>query len=720
MRMDRRWLLKSAGAAALTTVMPRIVSADPKSGPPIARVEPVTDVYFGVKVVDPYRWMENPKDPDWLPFLRGQNEYTRSVLDKLHGRAALLKHIEALTGDVVLTSRVQPAGDLLFFEQRPAGAENFKLYVRGPDRKDRLLVDPTQMKLGEAHVSLDWWEPSPDGTHVVYGLSPAGSEASVMHIMVVATGEILPERVEKTDSATPNWLPDSSGFFYLQFTGKRGTPEFYLDGHARFHRLRTDPGSDPIVLNRDLYPDVPLKTEQSPLIFTARGSKTVVAAVVDVRPEMALWSASLEEVLQGRPHWLPICTFDDEVTSFTVLGGDLYLLANKGFPRGRVLKTSIVMPDLAHAVEVMPQGNAVIESLAGAGDGVFVTLMDGGVQRLSRIGRDGVVGAIPLPFEGAVEGVYTVPDRDGAYLNLTSWLVPRGIWHVAGGGLPVDAGFTPRPAIDVSSYQVQRAFATAKDGVRIPYWMISRKGMVRNGHIPTLVTGYGAYQISNTPAFTPKLLALLDAGAVYVVANVRGGGEYGREWHAAGQKETKPNTWRDLIAVCEQLITDKVTRPAQLAIWGGSAGGITVGRALTERPELFAAVISNVGWSNPLRYVAEQDSYGEIEEWGSIDDEKGFRGLLAMDSYQSVKDGVRYPAVLCITGITDPRVAPFHVAKFAARLQAASVSGNPVLLRVDFDAGHGIGSTRSQADALTADMYSFVLWRTGVKSFQPG
>jgi prolyl oligopeptidase len=214
------------------------------------------------------------------------------------------------------------------------------------------------------------------------------------------------------------------------------------------------------------------------------------------------------------------------------------------------------------------------------------------------------------------------------------------------------------------------------------------------------------------------LFPYLDVGGVYVTAHVRGGGEYGREWHKGGQKETKANTWNDLIAVCETLVADGITAPAHLAITGTSAGGITVGRAMVERPELFAAVISNVGWSNPIRYMAEQN-VSDIDEWGPILDTESFRIMYDMDSYQALKPGVHYPAVLCVTGATDPRVAPWHVTKLAARLQAASASAKPILLRIDFEAGHGIGSTRSQSDALAADMHSFVLWQTGVKGFQP-
>jgi prolyl oligopeptidase len=250
--------------------------------------------------------------------------------------------------------------------------------------------------------------------------------------------------------------------------------------------------------------------------------------------------------------------------------------------------------------------------------------------------------------------------------------------------------------------------------------LIFKKGLKRDGKTPAWISAYGSYGSSAyTPSFAGKTLALIDAGFIVGYANVRGGGEYGREWHRAGQLANKPNTWRDLIAVCETICKDGWTAPERLAIGGRSAGGITVGRAMTERPDLFAAVIDGVGWSNPLRYVAEQNGYGEEPEWGAISDPAGYRALKSIDSYQAVKDGTRYPAVLLTTGVTDPRVAPFHVGKMTARLQKATSSGKPVLLRVDFDAGHGIGSTRAQQDREAVDTYAFLLWQTGVAGYQP-
>jgi prolyl oligopeptidase len=330
------------------------------------------------------------------------------------------------------------------------------------------------------------------------------------------------------------------------------------------------------------------------------------------------------------------------------------------------------------------------------------------------------VAEIALPFDGTISALETERGREGAWFALQGWLTPSDFWATDGQGHLQPTGLTPKPPIDVSSYETARAFATAKDGTKIPYSLIYKKGLKLDGSTPAWVSAYGSYGTpAYTPAFAGRTLALVDAGFIVGYANVRGGGEYGREWHKAGQLANKPNTWRDLIAVCEELCAKKYTSPVRLAIGGRSAGGITVGRAMTERPELFAAVIDGVGWSNPLRYVAEQNGYGEEPEWGAISEEAGYRALKTIDSYQSVRDGVRYPAVLLTTGVTDPRVAPFHVAKMTARLQAASTSGKPILLRVDFDAGHGIGSTRAQQDKEAADTFAFLLWRTGVAGYQP-
>ena len=719
--MNRRELFMGLGSlcAALLARHARAAAAGGIPPAPVARVDVVKDTYFGETLGDPYRWMENDKDPEWLPFLEGQNAHARAVLDAIPGRDRLLKRIQQLSGDAASTRLAQRVGGKLFFEQRPVGADNFKLFVRH-NGADRVLIDPTTLGDANGHMSLDWWQPSPDGAHVVYGLSKDGSEDSVLHVMSVADGRDLPERIPNTEAANPQWLDDGSGFFYNQLTGAVDTPERYLDSRARFHRLRTDPASDPILMKRGLEPHVEFERIQLPAIRTFFGSEYALLTLSDVRTEFGVFIAKVADAAANRAHWVPVAGFEDEITDVEIEGETLWLLANRGHSRGRILRTQAGAPAVANATEVVPEGTVVIESMQRARDGLYLNMMDGGISRLRRLDHTGRVNEITLPFDGTLRALSCEASEEGALFSFTGWLTPGDIWTADAAGKVAPTGLTPKPPIDVSAYEAKRSFATARDGTRIPYTLIYRKGLKRDARTPAWISAYGSYGISAyTPAFAGRTLALIDAGFIVGYANVRGGGEYGREWHKAGQLTNKHNTWRDLIDVCGELCRDKYTAPARLAIGGRSAGGITVGRALTERPELFAAVIDGVGWSNPLRYVAEQNGYGEEPEWGAISEEAGYRALKSIDSYQHVRAGAAYPAVLLTTGVTDPRVGPFHVAKMAARLQAASSSGRPVLLRVDFDAGHGVGSTRTQQDREAADTFAFLLWQTGVKGYQP-
>ena len=731
-RIDRRqFLSQGSGAMAAMITRPSWAATAPGGGAPqptppasaipstippapVARVEVVKDTYFGETLSDPYRWMENSSDPEWLHYLKAQNDHARAILDALPSRAGFLKRISQLTGDTAVTSRAQRAGGLTFYAQRPVGADNFKLFVRGVDGHDRVLIDPTLSSGPKSHVSLDWWRASPDGRLVVYGLSKDGSEDSLLHILKVADGEDLPDRIPDTQAADPQWLDDGSGFFYRQLTGKVDTPERFLDAQARFHRVGADPQSDPILMKRGLDPSIVYDKIQMPAILTFRGSRYAVLTLSDVRPEFRAYMAPIEDAVAGHAKWAFIADFEDVLTDLDIDGEVLYLLVNKTTPRGELRKTSVAAPALADAMLVVPQGPAVIEGVSRAKDGLYLRIQDGGVHRLRRVvpGSGAKVDEIALPFDGTIGGPYANPDEDGILMSFTGWLSPAALYRVSAAGGLTDTGITPQPHIDVSAYEAKRFFCAAKDGVKIPYSLIYRKGLRRDGRAPAWISAYGSYgSAAYMPSFAGKTLALVDAGFIVGYANVRGGGEYGREWHKAGQLENKPNTWRDLIAVCEALIAEKYTGAPHLAIGGRSAGGITVGRAMTERPELFAAVIDGVGWSNPLRYVAEQNGYGEEPEWGAISDLAGYRALKSIDSYQAVKDGTPYPAVLLTTGVTDPRVAPFHVAKMAARLQAATSSGKPILLRVDYDAGHGIGSTRAQQDREAADTYAFLQWQ---------
>ena len=381
-------------------IMNSISIAAPQVPPaPVARVEPVTDTYFGEAVTDRYRWMENDKDPAWLPYLKGQNDHARAVLAALPRRAALLTRIQQLSGDISAPAAVQRAGGRIFFQQRPAGANNYKLFVV-EGGTTRVLVDPTTLDTAGSHVSLDWWEPSHDGTKLAYGLSKDGSEDSTLQVMDVASGKILPERIADTAFATPQWLADNSGFFYNQLTGKIDTPERYLDSRARFHRLGTDPATDPIIMARNLDPAVVFQNIQVPIVRTAAGSDRVVLELRDVRSEVRLLVAPVSEVLAGKAHWQSVADFADEVTDWELDGPSLYLLANHGHPRGRILKTPVAHPDLSTAVEVLAESKLVLQGLARASDGIYIRAMDGGLATAAAAGADGTSPRSPCPSTG--------------------------------------------------------------------------------------------------------------------------------------------------------------------------------------------------------------------------------------------------------------------------------------------------------------------------------
>ena len=724
--VDRRAVLAGASALALSACASpagqgaRTSAAAPRQpigAPPVGRVAAVTETLWGREIVDPYRWMENKDDPEFAPWMRAQAAHARRVLDAVPGLPAMKARVSALSGSVEFIGASQRAGPYIFFEKRPAGADQFMLFVRDAFGAERVLIDPATLRQGETHVSLDWWLASPTGAHVVYGLSPAGSENSVIQIMEVATGAILPERIDRAQYASPSWLPDGSGFFFNRLAegAASGSAAYYKNSVCWLHRLNTPDASDMRVLSRGQYLGVEIAEIDFPGVAVSSGSPFVVAALYSgVQNEITLFSARLNDVLAGAPQWRQVCSAADKITAFALRGEALYLLTYANAPRYRVLKVRAGNPMLSRAELTVPQSERVIVAIAAAADGVYVTDLDGGVGRVRRIAPDGGVAEVPLPFEGAVQ-VRASDDRAGCDILLESWVRPPALYaYFHATRQLLDTGLQPQPSLDLSPYESTRVFATAADGARIPLSIIYRRDIQLNGQNPALVNAYGAYGITSNPAFLPRTLAFLDQGGVLATAHVRGGGEYGRAWHDGGRLLTKPNTWRDLIACCEELIRLGYTRREKLAIQGGSAGGITVGRALTERPDLFAAVIDNVGVSNTLRSEFSQNGPPNVPEFGSVATEDGFKGLYEMDSTQHVAPGAAYPAVMLTTGITDPRVDPWQAAKMTARLQAATSSGKPVILRIDYDAGHGLGSTRAQRDAEVADTYAFVLWRAGL------
>lgn len=722
--ITRRCLMAAATATAF--LPPRLSLAAAAGRPPApARLTPVTDTAFGISLTDPYRWMESmDKDPDWVPYMTAQNAYARSVFDAIPGRDALARRIGEVTGEAALARRVHPAGPWVFVQERPAGANSARLVVRqGVAGAPRVLIDPNVALADGGHVSLDWWQPSHNGSHVVYGLSKAGSEDSVIHVLETATGKVLAERIPRAQYASPAWLPDGSGFIYNQLAREGmapSDPEYFLRSRCLLHRLGTDPGADPLVMGQGYQPDIKVDDSEFPLVAIQPGSPWAIAALSPgVAPELRMWVAPIRQLATGKPKWTLLCEAEDQVIAPAPVGDDVYLLTFKDAPRYRVIKTSLKSPDLTTAKVVLPQGPRVIQAIGTARDGLYVSEMDGGVGRLRKLDYNGKISEVALPVEGTLTLVFTDPLRDGAFISTENYVTPVSLMSVSANGQVQDTGLSPKPPIDLGPFRQTRMFATARDGTKVPITLLHRADWKQDGSNIVLMDAYGSYGSVSDPYFSPRFLPFVEQGGVIATAHVRGGGEYGRDWHLAGQKATKANTWRDVIACAEHLIAENWTRADRLAVEGTSAGGIMATMVMVERPDLFSVIFDRVGSSNTYRMSFTPGGPANFDEFGDPSVEADFKALAAMDGYYQIKDGVKYPALLATAGMTDPRVPPWQGAKISERVRVASSSGKPVLLRVEFEAGHGIGSTRKQADEEWADAFAFIFWQSGDKRYQP-
>jgi prolyl oligopeptidase len=696
---------------------------------PVAPVRPVTEEYFGVKVVDPYRYMENMKDPEVAGWFKAQNDYTRAVLARLSGHDSLLTRIKKF--DESAPERVSDIrrlpGGRYFYQKRLASEDVPKIYMRnGLAGEEKLLVDPaTFAQSGGPHYSINYYGPSFDGHHIAFGVSPAGSEDAVLHVLDTSTGKETGDVIDRAQFGSPSWLPDGRSFLYnrLQKLGPDAAPtDRYLKSRTYLHVLGRDPDKDPEVFGIGISPTLNVRAEDIPFVVTVPGSSYVLGIVAHgVQNEITSYAAPLASLNKPEIPWKKVCDVDDDVTGFDVHGEDLYLLSHRGASRFKVLHTTLPNTNLATAEMIVPASEAVIRNIAAARDALYVQELDGGIGRLLRVPYGSKSEPVALPFDGSVSLAATDQRVLGTLLEMSSWTRANKIYAYDPDSKQVtDTKLQPiGPYDDPKDLESVEVKAKSYDGTLIPLSIVYKRGLKLNGSNPSLFEGYGAYGITEDPSFDPKLLAWYDLGGVFAVAHVRGGGEYGEDWHLAGKGLTKQNTWKDFIACGEYLIEHKYTDSAHLGGWGGSAGGITIGRTLTERPDLFAALIDAVPMSDVVRAEFTPNGPPNIPEFGTVKTEDGFKGLIAMSAYHHVKDGTAYPAVMLTTGFNDPRVISWEPGKMAARLQAATSSGKPILLRVDYEAGHGLGSTKTQRQLELADEWSFLLWQFGEPGFQP-
>jgi len=695
-----------------------------KTPPPTERI-PVTDNYFGMKVTDNYRWLENMKDSTVVNWFKAQADYTNSYLDNIPGRDSLVAAFDKM--DALTPARITDIvrkNNRYFYKKLLPDEVVGKLYYRdGENGHEILLYDPGVDKDGKP-FSLYSFAASEDGKNVALSVSQGGAEVSRIYTINVDSKKIDPESIYPTYGVS-GWSHDNKGFLYLMLnSADNKSMDLESDTRAMYHTKGTAPSDDKEIFSRRKYPNLRVTSADFCVAAFSEDFKYLFALPSTVSNDITCFYAPAADLLNPVISWKPLLQKKDHVTALSLDGDDIYMLTYENAPQYKIIKSNLKNFSVANAKVVVPEGKDKITSMVRSKDYLFISYSDGinGAAKQYNL-HSGNLASIKLPVEGCglggnVLASYGIKSNDG-FIQLTSWKQPLTIYDYN-----ADNQQTALSAFDVKAnypgmddVKVVETEVPGHDGAMIPLSIVYNKNVKLDGSTNCLLTGYGAYGISLTPSFSTMLLALINKGVIYAVAHVRGGGEKGEAWYKAGYKTTKPNTWKDLISCAEYLIKNKYTSAAKITGMGTSAGGITIGRAITTRPDLFGAAIDNVGCSNALRLENGPNGPINIPEFGTVKDSVESRALFEMDALHHVKEGVKYPAVMCVCGWHDPRVIAWQPAKFAAALQHASVSGKPVLLDVNYDDGH---FTEDKAVTFKnfANMFAFGLWQTGNPGFQ--
>jgi prolyl oligopeptidase len=712
---------------------------------PKAPSQPVTETFFGKQITDPYRNLENLKDSAVLRWMKAQSVYARGVFNSIPGRQHLIdmmKDFDQRKSSRV-TNLVVTSNDVHFYLKTSAGDETGKLYTRsGLEGNETLLFDPatysldTTQKYTIATFPFSGISPSPDGSLVAFEIASNGSKNSALIVMNVKQKTLYPERIDRCLLNMVSWLDDNSSFFYNRLQSDDiNNKERQLNSKVYLHKVGTDPASDKEFFSAAKYPELGMKPEEIPMVLNDKDSHYLFAFPITSDNRLTVFYAPASELNNSSINWKKLFKADDEVNWFNVTEKDLYVYTSRNAPNFKILKTSLQNPDLSNAELVVPEDPAgTITSFTLTSEGLYYAVNKNGVEANLYYLPNGAKKAekLNLPFAaGSISlSTKTKASSDG---SMAGFKFPE-LWATISGWtsdakryryIPDKHEFKLETLGETAEYPelanltVEELMVPSFDGVKVPLSLIYEKGAKKNGKNPVMMLGYGAYGNSINPVFSTILLTWARIGGVAAIAHVRGGGELGENWHKGGFKTTKPNTWNDLISCAEYLIDKKYTSSEKLAIVGGSAGGILIGRAMTQRPDLFAVAIPYVGVMNPIRIEEFSNGPGNEVEFGNPKDSTECMALIEMDAYLHLKNGEKYPATLVTAGINDPFVTAWQPAKFAARLQAVNTSKKPILFWTDYESGHGmIGSTRSKALESWADFYSFALWQMGHPEFQ--
>jgi len=681
-------------------------------GPPVAEIKPVVDLFHGTRVIDNYRWLEKSDTPQTGKWVEEEMAYTRALLDPLPGRDAIHKRLSELLSIGNVTPPVI-AGRHYFYTRREGMQNQPVLYVReGLNGTDRVLVDANQLA-ADGTIALDWFQPSENGKYVAYGTSPSGSEMSTLRIVETKTGTLLPDTIERTRAASVAWLHDNSGFYYTRYPKQGEVPagqEMY-NRHVYFHLLGSPVETDDPIFGEGRDP------EDWPSLSLSNDGRWLLIQVSQGWTKSELY---LMDLKSDKPA-SRLTTGKDFLYSGDLYDGKIYITTNEDAPRYRIFVTDAGNFDREAWKEIVPQSDAVLLGAAVFGGKLFAQYEQNASSQLKLFDLDGKkLGDLPLPAIGTVFASGGRWDRDEVFYGFQSFTFAPSIYRY-----DLKNGTTSlwtkveAPSINPADYDVAQEWFHSKDGTKVPMFVVHKKGLEKNGKTPTLLTAYGGFNLSLTPSFNRAAYLWMEHGGVYAVANLRGGAEFGEDWHRAGMLDKKQNVFDDMIAAAEHLISERYTNKNHLAIQGGSNGGLLMGAMLTQRPDLFRAVVCQVPLLDMLHYQDFQIAKLWIPEYGSSDDPQQFKWLYAYSPYHHVKMGTEYPSVLFMTADTDTRVDPMHAKKMAALMQAEARNGasktRPILLRIESKAGHGAGKpVTKQIEELT-DVYSFLFWQLGVK-----
>jgi len=702
-------------ATATDALVPLGAPAQPA---PLA-AKPVTETFFGTKVTDEYRYFE-ALSPETLDWMKAQGAYTRSVLDSIPGRAALGRRVGAFTGSFGFIKNYAEYGGRAFYQERAPGADNYDLVVRDA-KGTRKIIDIAKVMAanGGKPYAINYALVAPDGSKVAVGLSEGGSEDAAISVYDAASGAKIAGPIDRAQFGATSWSLDSKSLYFIRLKQLKladpGT-EKYRDATLVGWNLK----SDPVPLYGSLLTNGPKFTaDETPvLVIEPTSPIAVLLSINGVQNEVKAWTAPVADAAGPNAKWTLFGDRDEGITSADAHGDELFLLSHKNAPTFQVLSVKAGKPLAAAKALVPASPDRVIEGVHAASDGLYVLATKGVYSQLLRVAYgSNKIEEIALPTRGHVGEVFSDPRKPGIAVDFSSWVVaPTEYAYDPKSGTFSDLKVGARGDIDPDKFVVSDLKAKARDGVMVPLSLVQPKGVATPQM--TVIEAYGSYGISNLADFSSRRAAFMKEGIAYGICHVRGGGELGEAWRLAGKDANKHNTWQDIIACGEDVIARGITTRTKLFIIGGSAGGITMGRAMEERPDLFAGVLDMVPAANTLRAEFSPNGPNNIPEFGTVTKEQGFKNLYDMDSLQHIQKGAKYPAIMISTGLNDPRVSPWEPAKLEAALLAAGAS-NPVLLSIDAQAGHGIGSTRTQTDALTADGIAFVKWRSGEAGWRP-